>query len=240
MILLAVTLVGVVIYVFYRNFFTKVSNPAFSVSTPVPSPNSGDKLFNSLYEDPKYGFSFILPNYFGRYGSWSSDHDWEKDSNPDRLNILPLENTKSEDASFKWDDVNGWGFMLKEINISINKGTTIAKWHGKVRSVFNSAVDGWGEDHKFIKIEKTQTQHDPKLEVVKFIYYDLAAIPETEEDFDTSEPVMGIAIQKDTYIMIISMKYRAESESEVDDLFNQTPAAGTTAGGTHLQGGCSS
>lgn len=187
-----------------------------SKSTPTSDANHGDRLFKQLFSDTKYGFSFKLPDYFGRYGGWESDNAWEKDANPDHLSILPLETAKQEDVVFKQLG------LLKEISISVSKNTTIDKWAGKTRTVFNSQADGWGLDHKFIT-QKFDT-NNKKFNTLKFTYLDQVLMPENPQagdEYDKSQPVTGVAFQIGTNVLVISMKHGINNQTEVDSLFTQ-------------------
>lgn len=202
-----------------RTFLGAKPTPAL-LSTPSPTsdPTHGYKLFKGLFIDSKYNFSFNLPDYFGRYGGWSSDHEWEKNANPDYQRILPLETAKQEDAVFTTDG----GGRVKELTISVSKNTTIDKWRSTTRTIFNSQADGWGYDHKFINQNYDSTIKN--LSVLKFTYLDEVAIPqnpESDNEYDTGEPVTGVAIQKGSDVIVISMKHPKSNQIEVDNLFTQ-------------------
>ena len=126
LILLVISVVILGFFVYQTQKLTKQLSIYKNVSslTPTPTttfdPNHGYKLFKELFIDSKYNFSFNLPDYFGRYGGWSSDNEWEKDANPDYLYILPFETAKQEDAVFTGrDELSG---RVKELSILISKG----------------------------------------------------------------------------------------------------------------------
>lgn len=220
LIILMITILGTVGYLGYKSNFSKTRISVFT--SPTPSSNivqdNGYKLFKGLFVDTKYGFSFELPDYFGRYGGWSSDNKWGKDANPDYLYILPLETAKQEDAIFKGkDEFSG---RSKEFSVSVSKNTTIDKWRGKIRTVFNSDADGWGMDHKFTN--QTYDSTNKSLSVLKFTYLyqtSMSENPQAGKEFDTAEPVTGIAIQSGSNVIVISMKHGINYQKEVDDLF---------------------
>lgn len=220
LIILIITILGTVGYLGYKSNFSKTRISIFTSPTPSLTlvQNSGYKLFKGLFVDTKYDFSFKLPDYFGRYSGWSSDNEWEKDANPDYLYILPLETAKQEDVILKGKDELGG--RLKEFTVSVSKNTTIDKWRGKTRTVFNSDVDGWGMNHKFTN--QTYDSTNKSLNALRFTYLDQVLMPENPQagkEFDIAEPVTGIAIQSGSNVVVISMKHGTNYQKEVDDLF---------------------
>lgn len=207
-ILVLTALIGfVALYSFNKN--SKKTTTTLSNVSPIPTNKSGYKLFNSNFVDSKYSLSFTLPAYFGSYSNWSSVSDENPDMNPDYLQIMSL---GDQDAGvFRINEREG---MVKEIIIHVNKGTSFEKWEGKKRTVFNSVVDGWGEDHKFV----TSISVDSKsgLTIHKFTYLN----SNMGQGYNENQPVTGIAIQRGSDLVIISMEHFKQNQKEVDNIFS--------------------
>ena len=112
--------------------------------------------------------------------------------------------------------------MVTFLSNYLSKNTTIDKWRGKTRTVFNSQADGWGLDHKFTYQKYDSTNKG--LNALKFTYLDQVLMPQDPQagdEYDTIEPATGIAIQKGSNVIVISMKHDVKYQIEVDDLFTQ-------------------
>lgn len=215
--LLALVVVLGLVYVWESNRRKLSDKSQMSNLNSTLELNHGYKLFEGNFSDTKYGFSFKLPDYFGRYGGWESDNDWERGVNPDHLLIIPLETAKHEDVVFKQIE------LLKEVEVSVSKGTTINSWSGKTKTIPNSQADGWGIDHKFIT-KKMLNPPGGKLVVLKFTYLDQVLMPENPQagdEYDETQPVTGVAVQLGKDVVVISMKHGVDNQAEVDNIFTQ-------------------
>lgn len=83
-------------------------------------------------------------------------------------------------------------------------------------------------DHKFI--DQTYDSTNKSLNVLRFTYLDQVLMPgnpqvgdeyDTGDGYDTIEPVTGIAVQKGSNVIVLSMKHDTNYDKEVDSLFTQ-------------------